>query len=156
MDNPNNRRIIFGAIAALVLLFGVLSITSLSSYNQGLVDGMSRSTQIVVPSNGVQAAPVPQAPYVYQQPYYGRPASGPGFFGTIFNVLIFMAVLFVISRILRGVFGRRHWGGGPWMHGRGDWRDWRNGPPHGAFNGDPRQSPNDFRNTPNKQDEQVI
>ncbi len=154
MDNPNNRRMIAVAIVALAVLFGVFSLATLSSYNQGVIDGMTRGTQIVVPGNVVQAAPAQQAPYVIQQPTYGRPAGGPGFFGTVFNVLIFLAVLFVISRIMRGAFGRRRWGGGPWMHnhGNGDWRDWRNG----STNGSPRNSPNDFRNTPNKQDEQVI
>ena len=155
MDNPNNRRMIFGAIVALAVLFGVFSLATLSSYNQGVIDGMSRGTQIVVPSNSAQTMPAPQAPYAYQQPYYGRLAHWGGFniFGAVFNVLIFVAIIFVISRILRGVFGRR-WGGGPWMHGRGDWRDWRNGP----FNGDPRNAPNanDFRSTSNKQNEQVI
>ena len=158
MDNPNNRRMIFGAIVALAVLFGVFSLATLSSYNQGVIDGMSRGTQIVVPSNSAQAMPAQQAPYVYQQPYYNRQMmhGGFNFFGAVFNVLIFMAIIFVIMRIIRGVFGRRRWGGGPWMHGhgRGDWRDWRNGP----FNNDPRNAPNtnDFRSTPNKQDEQVI
>jgi hypothetical protein len=148
---------IAGAIVALAVLFGVFSLATISSYNQGVIDGMSRGTQIVVP-NAAPVMPAAQAPYVYQQPYYNRPMQGGGFsfFGTVFNVLIFIAFFFVITRILRGVFGRRRWGGSPWMHGHGrnDWRDWRNGP----INSDPRstQNPNDFRGAPNKQNEQVI
>jgi hypothetical protein len=138
------------AVVAVAVLFGVFSLATISSYNQGMIDGMSRGTQIVVPSGGVQ--PAPQAPYVVQQPYYGRPPGGFSFISLCFNVLIFFAVIFVISRVLRGAFGRRRWGGGPWMHGKGDWRDWRNVP----FNNGSHHTPNDFRNSPNKQDEQVI
>lgn len=149
MDNPNNRRMIVGVIVAIAVMFGVLSLATMSSYNQGLVDGMSRGTQIVVPNSGAQAMP---APYVMQPQVYSRPSGWGGFsfFGMLFNVLIFIAIFFVITRVLRFAFGRRRWGHGPWAHG--DWRDWRNGPPHG----DPRNTPNDFRSAPNKQDEQVI
>ncbi len=148
MDNPNNRRMIVFVIVAMAVMFGVLSLATMSSYNQGLVDGMARGTQIVVP-NSAPVAPAPQMPYVVQQPYYGRPA-GPGFFGVVLNVLGFIVLFFIITRILKFAFGRRRWGGnGPWAHGKGDWRDWHNGP-------GPRQHPNDFRNTPNKPDEQVI
>jgi hypothetical protein len=145
MDNPNNRRIFVAVIVAIAVIFGVLSLATLSSYNQGLVDGLSRGTQIVVPNNGAQVMP---APYVVQQPYgYSRPA-GPGFFGTVLNVLGFIVLFFIVTRILKFAFGRRRWGsGGPWAHGRGDWRGWHNGP---------RQHSNDPRNTPNKPDEQVI
>ena len=139
---------IAGVIVAIAVLFGVLSLATMSSYNQGLVDGLSRGTQIVVPNNGAQVLPAPQAPYIVQPQVYSQPGGwgGPGLLGICFNVLVFLAIFFVITRILCAV-RRRHWGGSQ-MHGRGDWQkwhDWRNGPPHG-----------DPRNAPNKPDEQVI
>jgi hypothetical protein len=152
MDNPNNRRMIVGVIVSIAVMFGVLSLATMSSYNQGLVDGMARGTQIVVPNNSAQVMP---APYVYQQPYNNSRSGGPGFFGIVLNVLGFIVLFFIVTRVLRFAFGRRRWGGGPWGHGNGDWQkwhDWRNGPPHG----DPRNAQSDFRNTPNKPDEQVI
>ena len=157
MDNPNNRRIFVGVIVAIAVMFGVLSLATMSSYNQGLVDGMSRGTQIVVPNSGAQVMPAPQAPYVMQPQMYSRPGGWGGFslISVCFNVFAFLFVVFVITRIIRFTIGRRRWGNAPWAHGHGDWQkwhDWRNGPPHS----DPRQSPNDFRNTPNKPDEQVI
>ncbi len=145
MNNPNNRRMIVAAVVAIAVMFGVLSLATMSSYNQGLVDGLSRGTQVVIPNNSAQVVP---APYVYQQqPTYGRPG-GFSFFGALFNVLIFIAILFIITRVLKFAFGRRRWGHGPWGSGDGNWQkwhDWRNGPPRG-----------DPRTTPNKPDEQVI
>lgn len=155
MNNLNGRRMMAGMIAGVVVtiavLVGVLSLVTMSSYNQGLADGMARGTQIVVPN----AAPA--APYVMQPQYYSRPGGWGGFslIGVCFNVFAFLFIVFVITRIIRFAMGRRRWGNGAWAQGHGDWQkrhDWRNGPPHG----DPRNAPNDFRNTPNKPDEQVI
>lgn len=155
MENPNNRRMIVGVIVAIAVMFGVLSLATMSSYNQGLVDGMARGTQIVVPNNNAQVMPAPQAPYVVQPQYASRPGEwgGPGFLGICFNVLVFVAIFFVITRVLRFAFGRRHWGA--WGNRRGDWQKWHDGR-NGPFNNNPRNAPNDFRNTPNKPDEQVI
>lgn len=162
MNNLNGRRMMAGLIAGVVVtiavLIGVLSLVTMSSYNQGLADGMARGTQIVVPNSGAQMMPAPQ-PYVMQPQYYSRQNGWGGFslIGVCFNVFAFLFIVFVITRIIRFAMGRRRWGNGAWAHGPhpGDWQkwhDWRNGTPHG----DPRNAPNDFRNTPNKPDEQVI